>query len=221
MLACWAVGDQVFIGVLAGEAKSPRMSMGHATKLVPYRVIGMYMISVVLVTFLVPSDSEDLLGGSGVTASPFVLGLTGVGIKGLPDLLNAGMICGVLAIAAESTYLASRMLRTMAHQQLIPEFFAHVDSKGRPRRALMTTSIVAIALTYMACSGMFERVVRQLQRLILLSKRHRGTELVHQHHKFILLLQLAYHRSHLFQVQRCHQSTGKQSLLRSFRLEVH
>ncbi|CAD0083640.1 unnamed protein product [Aureobasidium vineae] len=153
MLACWAVGDQIFIGVLAGEAQSPRMSMGHATKLVPYRVIGMYMISVTLVTFLVPSDSDKLLGGSGVTASPFVLGLVDSGIKGLPDLLNAGMICGVLAIAAESIYLASRMLRSMGHQKLIPEWFAQVDGKGRPRRALLITSLVAVVLTYMACSS--------------------------------------------------------------------
>lgn len=131
------------------------MSMGHATKLVPYRVIGMYMASVILVTFLVPSDSDQLLGGSGATASPFVISLVDVGIKGVPDILNAGMILGVLAIAAESIYLSSRMLRSMAHQKLIPEMFAKVDSRGRPRMALLVTVVVAVALTYAACSGMY------------------------------------------------------------------
>ena len=88
MLATWAVGDQVFIGILAGEAKSPRMSMGHATKLVPYRVIGMYMSSVIIATFLVRSDNDRLLGGSGASgaaASPFVIGLLDVGIQGIRE----------------------------------------------------------------------------------------------------------------------------------------
>ncbi|KAF2015672.1 hypothetical protein BU24DRAFT_369562 [Aaosphaeria arxii CBS 175.79] len=156
LLACWAVGDQVFIGILAGETKSPRMSMGHATKLVPYRVIGMYMTSVILATFLVRSDNSRLLGGSGASgaaASPFVIGLRDVGIAGIPDILNAGMILGVLAISAEAVYLSSRILRTMAHQKLIPEFMAKVDSKGRPRWALAITVATSILLTYLALSG--------------------------------------------------------------------
>ena len=35
LLATWAVGDQIFIGIMGGEAQNPRFSMGHATKLVP------------------------------------------------------------------------------------------------------------------------------------------------------------------------------------------
>lgn len=150
------------------------MSMGHATKLVPYRVIGMYMSSVVIATFMVRSDNDRLLGGSGssgAAASPFVIGLVDVGIRkwhlmllgsnadcaigGVPDILNAGMILGVLAISAEAVYLSSRILRTMAHQGLIPGFMAKVDSKGRPRWALGITVVVAIALTYIALSGQY------------------------------------------------------------------
>ena len=130
--------------------------MGHATKLVPYRVIGMYMTSVLIATFLVRSDNDRLLGGSGASgaaASPFVIGLLDVGIKGIPDILNAGMILGVLAISAEAVYLSSRIMRTMAHQKLIPEFMARLDSKGRPRWALFITIVVAIIFTYIALSG--------------------------------------------------------------------
>lgn len=78
------MGDQVFIGNLAGEAKLPRMSMGHATKLVPFHVIGMYMSNVVIATLMVRPDNDRLLGGSGssgAAASPFVIGLVDVGIR--------------------------------------------------------------------------------------------------------------------------------------------
>ncbi|CAG8180173.1 unnamed protein product [Penicillium salamii] len=148
LLAVWAVGDQVFIGIMGGEAESPRFSMGHATKLVPFRVNFIYVISVVFITILVPSDDHRLLGGTGVAASPFIIAVQDSGIPGIPSLLNAGMICGVLAIAAEAVYLSSRVLRTMAHQKLIWEGLAKVDSNGRPRWALIITSLVAVVLSY-------------------------------------------------------------------------
>ncbi|XEU97447.1 hypothetical protein FSHL1_002733 [Fusarium sambucinum] len=148
LLATWAVGDQVFIGIMGGEAKSPRQALGHATKLVPYRVGIVYMLSVMFITLLVRSDDERLLGGSGVTASPFVIATLDSGIAVISDILNAGMIVGILAISAESVYLSSRVLRTMAHQKLVPEFIAKVDNKGRPRWALAITCGVGVILTY-------------------------------------------------------------------------
>ncbi|KAE9581595.1 Amino-acid permease GAP3 [Colletotrichum fructicola] len=148
LLAVWAVGDQVFIGIMGGEAASPRFSMAHATKLVPFRVNFIYMISVVFITILVPSSDERLLGGSSVAASPFVVAIEDAGIKGISSLLNAGMMCGVLAIAAEAVYLSSRILRTMAHQKLLPERLAQVDNKGRPRWALLITCIAALIMSY-------------------------------------------------------------------------
>lgn len=140
---------------MGGEAESPRFSMAHATKLVPFRVNFIYMLSVVFITILVPSNDERLLGGSGVAASPFVVAVQDSGIPFISSLLNAGMMCGVLAIAAESVYIASRVLRSMAHQGLVSQRLAHVDDKGRPRLALVITSLIAIILGYIQLSGEF------------------------------------------------------------------
>ena len=115
LLATWAVADQVFIGIIGGEAQNPRFSMAHATKLVPFRVNFVYMVSIVFITLLVPSDDPRLLGDSGVAASPFVISILESEIPGIASLLNAGIMCGLLAISAESIYIASRVLRTMAH----------------------------------------------------------------------------------------------------------
>ncbi|ETN43600.1 uncharacterized protein HMPREF1541_02759 [Cyphellophora europaea CBS 101466] len=153
-LLCLAgVGDQVFIGIMGGEAESPRFSMAHATKLVPYRVGIVYMLSVVFITLLVPSNDERLLGGSDVTASPFVISVVDANIPVVPDIINAAMITGILAIGAESIYLSSRILRTMAHKKLIPEYFATVDDKGRPRWALAITCGVGVFLSYLSLSA--------------------------------------------------------------------
>lgn len=138
---------------MGGEAQSPRFALSHATKLVPYRVGIVYGVGLMFITLLVRSDDPRLFGGSGVAASPFVIALNDAGIKGLPDLLNAAMIFGILAIGAESLYIASRILRAMSHQRLIPEFIAKVDGSGRPRYALAVTGSVAIMLTYINLSG--------------------------------------------------------------------
>ncbi|GLA88477.1 hypothetical protein AtubIFM56815_002930 [Aspergillus tubingensis] len=153
LLAIWATGDQVFIGVMGGEAESPRYSMAHAANLVPWRVAVFYLVSVVLVSVIVPSDDSRLLGGSSVTTSPFVIAVEDAGIKGIPSLINACLIIGILAIALEGIFLPSRILRTMALQKLLPSFIAKVDDKGRPRWALAITAIVGVTITYMSLSA--------------------------------------------------------------------
>ncbi|KAJ6091749.1 hypothetical protein N7467_003718 [Penicillium canescens] len=172
LLAIWAAGDQVFIGVMGGEAESPRYSMAHSANLVPWRVGVFYLVSVILVSLIVPSDDSRLLGSSSSAASPFVIAVQTAGIKGVPDLINACMIIGITAIALESIFLPSRILRTMALQELIPSFLAKTDETGRPRWALSITATVAIILTYMSLSDF---------------------ELADLHHKYIILYKLGHY----------------------------
>lgn len=139
---------------MGGEAESPRYSMAHSANLIPWRVAVFYLVSTVLVSIIVPSNDPRLLGGSGVAASPFVVAVQDAGIRGVPDLINACMIIGILAIALECIFLPSRILRTMALQKLLPSFIAKVDERGRPRWALTITALVAVLLTYMSLSGM-------------------------------------------------------------------
>ncbi|KAF2720211.1 hypothetical protein K431DRAFT_271280 [Polychaeton citri CBS 116435] len=153
LLATWAVGDQIFIGIMGGEAQNPRYSMGRATKLVPYRVGFVYMTCVIFITLLINSNDDRLLGGKGVTASPFVLAIEYAKIPVISHILNAGIIAGVLAIAAESVYLSSRVLRTMGYKRLVLEWVAKVDSKGRPRNSLLITCGFAVILTYINLSA--------------------------------------------------------------------
>ncbi|KAJ5503484.1 Amino acid/polyamine transporter I [Penicillium fimorum] len=153
LLAIWAIGDQIFIGVMGGEAESPRYSMAHSANLIPWRVAVFYLLSTVLVSIIVPSDDPRLLGGSGVAASPFVISVQDAGIKVVPDLINICIIIGVLAIALECIFLPSRILRTMALQKLLPAFIAKVDERGRPRWALTITALAAVLLTYMSLSA--------------------------------------------------------------------
>lgn len=138
---------------MGGEACNPRLSMAHACKLVPYRVTFVYMSCIVFITLLVASDDERLVGGKGITASPFVIAIQDSGIPGIPHILNAGIMVGILAISAEAVYLFSRIVRTMAHQNLISHWIAQVDCRGRPRRALLVTCTVGVMFTHINLSS--------------------------------------------------------------------
>lgn len=140
-------------GITAGEAKSPRYSMGRATKIIPARVSAIYLLPVMFVSLIVPSTDDRLFGQSGAAASPFVIAANIAGIKGLPDFLNAIIIVGVTSIAAESIYISSRIARAMAHQRLIPQFIAKIHSKGQPLWAVGITIVIAVMLTYINLSG--------------------------------------------------------------------
>ncbi|KAF9891224.1 hypothetical protein FE257_004788 [Aspergillus nanangensis] len=153
LLAIWAVGDQVFIGLLGSEAQSPRFSMARAANLVPGRLALMYLASSIMVGLLVPGNDDRLLSGSGATTSPFVIAVQDAGIAGLPHLINAGIVVGIIAIALESIFLPSRVLRTMALERLLPISLAKLDHRGRPRWTLLITAAAATFLTYLALNN--------------------------------------------------------------------
>ncbi|KAH0286443.1 hypothetical protein KCU62_g6764, partial [Aureobasidium sp. EXF-3399] len=112
-----------------------------------------YILSIIFIGLLVPSNDNRLLSGSGITASPAVVAVVDAGIPGLPSVINICMIIGVLAIALECIYLPSRILRTMALQVFLPRYIANVDAKGRPRWALAITAVVALLCTYIGLSS--------------------------------------------------------------------
>ncbi|CAK3973554.1 amino acid permease [Lecanosticta acicola] len=153
LLAILAIGDNTFTGFLAGEAKTPRYSIAHAVVLISIRVTVLYLVSVIFIGLLVPATDERLLGGSGVAASPFVIALDEAAVPGLPQLLNVVIMFAVAAIGAESVFVASRILRAMSHQRLIPAWIAKVDRQGRPRWALLITYLSAVTLTYINLSA--------------------------------------------------------------------
>lgn len=139
---------------MAGEAHNPRLAMAHATKTVPVRVTVVYMTTVLLISFLVPMNDGRLFGGSGTTSgSPYAIGMQLAGVKGIPDLLNVVIIIGIAAVAAESIYIASRILRAMSSQGYLPKIVGHVDGRGRPTTSLLITVVVAYAMAYINLSS--------------------------------------------------------------------
>lgn len=132
--ASFAFGGTELVGLAAAEAANPLKTLPTATKQVFWRITFFYIICLLLIGLIVPSDSKDLLNSSGANTkfSPFVLAIQYAGIKGLPSVFNAVITLAVLSVANSCTYGSTRTMQALSQQGMGPKILAYVDNKGRP-----------------------------------------------------------------------------------------
>lgn len=152
--AAFSFGGTELVGLTAAEADQPRKSLPKATKQVFWRIAMFYMVSLTLITFLVPSDSPRLLGASSVdvTASPFVIAIQAGGISGLPSVMNAVILISVISVGSSSVYATSRTLASLSEQGLAPKVCGYIDRAGRPLVAIIITNVFGL-ISFIAASG--------------------------------------------------------------------
>ena len=106
--------------------------MPSAVKQTFWRITLVYITTLTLIGLLIPYDNDRLLGGSGATASPFVIVLARANINGLDHLINVTICISVLSIGISCVYAGSRTLTALAETGYAPKFFTYVDKSSRP-----------------------------------------------------------------------------------------
>lgn len=144
--AAFAFGMSEFIGVTASEQSNPRKAIPSAAKKMIYRILCMFLSSITIVGFLVPYNSDQLLGstGSGVKASPYVLAISTHGVRVVPHFINAVILISVLSVANSAYYSSSRMLLSLAEQGYAPKIYSYIDREGRPLVGMATAAIFGV-----------------------------------------------------------------------------
>lgn len=168
--AAFAYAGVELVGLAAAESENPRRALPRAIKQVFWRILMFYLVSLTLICFLVPYNSERLLGASSVdvTASPFVIAIELGGIKGLPHVMNAVILVSVISVASTSVYASSRTLNSLAEQGLAPKICGYVDREGRPLVAILISNVFAL-LAFIASSGKESEVFTWLLSISALS----------------------------------------------------
>ncbi|KAL3234268.1 High-affinity glutamine permease [Nakaseomyces bracarensis] len=169
--AAFAFGATEFIALTAAEQSNPRKAIPSAAKKVLYRIICIFLGSITLVGFLVPYDSDQLMGagGSATKASPYVLAVSTHGVRVVPHFINAVILLSVLSVGNSAFYSSSRLLFSLAQQGNAPKFFDYVDREGRPFRAMVCSAIFAI-IAFCAASPKEEQVFTWLLAISGLSQ---------------------------------------------------
>ncbi|KAH8799391.1 amino acid permease-domain-containing protein [Xylogone sp. PMI_703] len=110
VVASFAFGGTEMTGLAAAETANPQKEIPRAAKQVFWRITFFYVVSLLILGLIVPSDSDVLLGSSGANtkASPFVLVIKLAGIKVLPSIFNAVITISVLSVANSATYVSTR-----------------------------------------------------------------------------------------------------------------
>lgn len=79
--AAFAIGGIEMIGIVGGECVQPRWNLPRAIRTLMWRIVIFYVVSMLFLSFVVPYDSQDLIGASNANSSPFVIAIQTAGRK--------------------------------------------------------------------------------------------------------------------------------------------
>lgn len=130
--AAYAFGGVEQVAVAAGETKNPSRNIPKAIRRVFWRLAIFYVLTSFAVGLLVPYDNDDLLYGSGVSQSPWLIAMTNAGIPVLPHILNAVLVSSASSSANANLYTGSRYLYALAKQGQAPAFLLKCTNRGVP-----------------------------------------------------------------------------------------
>ncbi len=144
--AAFSFGGTELVGLTAAEAANPRRSLPKAIRQVFWRICLFYMVSLTIVSLLVPYGDDRLLGQSSddAKASPFVIAINNAGISVLPSIMNVVILIAVLSVGNSSIYGASRTMAALAEQGQAPRILAYVDREGRPLLSIILAAVVGL-----------------------------------------------------------------------------
>jgi lysine-specific permease len=145
------------VGLAAAETADPTKNVPKAIRTVFWRILLFYVGSIFIVGTLISYNNPNLLHGDEghIAFSPFTMIFQQVPRFGYyaANLMNAVILSSVLSCGNCSMYVASRMLHAMAHSRKAPKFFAPVNRRGVPVRALLATGLISALAFFSSVVG--------------------------------------------------------------------
>lgn len=141
LIAGFSFQGTEMVGVAAGEAKDPKQSIKSAMRMVFWRIVIFYLLTLLVIGLLIPYSSTNLIGHDAIV-SPFTLVFKQAGLPFAAGILNAVILVTVVSTGNSSLYAASRILWYMSTQNEAPQCFAKVSNKGVPVLAVLVTTLV-------------------------------------------------------------------------------
>jgi len=165
--AAYAYSGVESIANAAAETRDPRRNIPKAAKRIFFRVLIFYVLSIFVVTLLVPSNSQDLLSAQQGNAaqSPFVIASSLAGIRVVPHIVNAVVLTSAWSAANSGMLTSTRTLYGLAHEGHAPKFLLKTNRFGIPFVCVLCVGIF-IALGYMTLSDNASTVFTWFQNLV-------------------------------------------------------
>lgn len=155
--ASFSFGGVEAVAVIAGEAANPRRSIRLATRAVFYRVVGIYVLTMLIIGLNIDQHSPELLrsveeSDGTAASSPFVLIAQQARVRVLPEIINAVVITSAFSAANEDMYAVSRTVLALAKHGGIPSVFRRTTAQGIPLGGVCVATCFG-ALAFLSCGG--------------------------------------------------------------------
>ncbi|TGE33530.1 amino acid permease [Desulfosporosinus sp. Sb-LF] len=152
VIVMFSFGGVELIGITAGEADNPRVSIPKAINQVVWRILIFYVGALLILTIIYPWNLV------GTTGSPFVEIFSKIGIPAAAGILNVVVLTAALSTYNSGLYSNGRMLHSLALHGSAPKMFAHLSKTGTPVNGIVFSSaltLIAVALNFLVPGKVF------------------------------------------------------------------
>ncbi|HCM95103.1 MAG TPA: S-methylmethionine permease [Glutamicibacter sp.] len=152
----YAFSGTELIGVAAGEAKNPQLSIPRAIRTAVIRLTVFFIGAMVVVAAIIP------FAEAGANESPFVTVLDVAGLPAGADIMNFVIITALLSAGNSGLYSCARMLHSMGASGQAPKALSKTNSRGIPMLALglsMLGGLVSLFSSFIAAQSLFLALV--------------------------------------------------------------
>ncbi len=155
------------VGVASGETKDPEVTIPKSIRYVFWRLLLFYIVSITIITLLLPYDDPRLSIQDNVTTSPFTLIFSHYFSTYAADIVNFIILIAVLSAANASMYSSTRVLWYLGRSGQAPKVFSRLNPYAIPIVALLTSALVGslVFLSSFISNGVLFSYLIQLSTL--------------------------------------------------------
>ena len=174
--ASFTIVGPEYVAMIATEAQRPRIYVKAAFESIYWR-FGLFFILSSLCTGIVVASNDPTLvaivtgtseGGGTAAASPYVIAMQRLGIKGLPSFVNALLVTSIFSAGNTYTYCATRSLYGLAIDGHAPKFLRQCTKSGVPWRCTIVVMFFPF-LSFLQLSSGSSQVLTWLINLVTAS----------------------------------------------------
>ncbi|KAF6221077.1 hypothetical protein HO133_002758 [Letharia lupina] len=156
--ASFTVAGPDYVSMAAGEAENPRVVMPRAYNKVFGRLMAFFVLGSLAVGINVPYTDPELVDAftssePGAAASPYVVAMNRLGIKVLPDIVNALVLSAAFSAGNSYVYCASRSLFGLALDGKAPKIFTRCTRSGVPVYCVLLVLALSLLSFLQVSSG--------------------------------------------------------------------
>ncbi len=130
------------VGVASEETKEPQKNIPKSIKRVFWRLCLFYVLSIGIISLLIPYTNPNLANQSDVTMSPYTIIFQQYLSHYAASFVNFVILVAILSAANASMYSATRILWYLGKTKQAPSAVQKVNSHGVPMLALILTAVI-------------------------------------------------------------------------------